>query len=174
MRVAPSTSMDTLQLILVPVDGSTASLAALDHAAVLARDYNARLEVLHIMPIEDPLTEEARAEVQEAMDDAVGRARRELGNRLATFTKTGDPLVEIVRLATDDRIDLIVIGTHGRIGRLHDLLGGSVAEGVVRNAPCPVLTVRDMTGGYQSFADRKHQRPPLAEQGAAHDQHSSR
>ncbi|HEX5057762.1 MAG TPA: universal stress protein [Kofleriaceae bacterium] len=167
--------MNTLQSILVPVDGSSASLSALDHAVTLARDYGARVEVFHIMPVEDSLTEEARAEVQKAMDSAVQRAKRELGDRLAMIQHTGDPLVEIVRQAQQDHVDLIVMGTHGRIGRLHELLGGSVAEGVVRNAPCPVLTVRDKTGGYQSFADsRRYDRPPLAEQGAASDQPRSR
>ncbi len=71
----------------------------------------------------------------------------------------------IVEVAGDG-FDLIVMGTHGRVGRLHELLG-SVAEGVVRNAPCPVLTVRDPREGYQSFAERRHHRPTVAEQ--AHD-----
>jgi len=164
--------MDTLQFILVPVDGSPSSLAALDHAVALARDYDARIEVLHVMPIDDPLAQEARAEIQEAMDSAVDRAKEELGDRVGLSTKSGDPAQEIVRRARD-RVDLIIMGTHGRIGRLHMLLG-SVAADVIRNASCPVLTVRDTTGGYQSFAERRHHRPPLAEQGAAHDQPRSR
>lgn len=56
-----------------------------------------------------------------------------------------------------------MMGTHGRVGRLYAILG-SVAEGVVRNAPCPVLTVRDPSDGYQSFSDSRHHRPTLAEQ----------
>lgn len=172
MRVAPCKSMNTLQSILVPVDGSPASIAALDHAVALASDYNARIEVLHIVPIDDPLTQQARAEIEAAMDSAFERANQSLGDRITKLTKVGDPLQVIVQQARGD-VDLIVMGTHGRIGRIHELLG-SVAEGVIRNAPCPVLTVRDMTGGYQSFAERRHPRPPLAEQGAARDQPRSR
>jgi len=165
--------MNTLQSILVPVDGSPASLAALDHAVTLARDYDARIDVLHVVPIGHPLTQAGEAEIEEAMEGAVERAKQALGDRVATSTMVGDPLLEIVRRARDDHFDLIVMGTHGRVGRLHELLG-SVAEGVIRNAPCPVLTVRDSTGGYQSFAERRHPRPPLAEQGAARDQPRSR
>ncbi len=71
----------------------------------------------------------------------------------------------IVTIANDTHCDLIVIGTYGRIGRLHAMLG-SVAEGVIRNAPCPVLVVRQPGSGYQSFAERRHGRPTLAEQHA--------
>lgn len=153
--------MNTLESILVPIDGSPASLAALDHAVTLAQDYGASVDVLHVVPIRDPLTAEVRAESERAIEAAVERAKQALGDRLRRSRKVGDPLVEIVQHARD-RVDLIVLGTHGRIGRLHELLG-SIAEGVIRNAPCPVLTVRDQTGGYQSFAERRHSRPSLAE-----------
>ena len=161
MHVAALSGMSTLESILVPIDGSPASLAALDHAVTLAQDYGARVEVLHVVPIKDPLTPEARAESERAMEAGVERAKEVLGDRIGRSQKVGDPLVEIVQQARD-RVDLIVVGTHGRIGRLHELLG-SVAEAVIRNAPCPVLTVRDQTGGYQSFAERRHSRPSLAE-----------
>jgi nucleotide-binding universal stress UspA family protein len=166
--------MQTLQSILVPLDGSPPSLAALDHAVALATDYNARVEVLHIVPTRDPLTAEARAGAERAIQEAFDRAKDVLGDRIGRSLKVGDPISEIIQQARD-RADLIVMGTHGRVGRLHELLG-SVAEGVVRNAPCPVLTVRDQSGGYQSFAERRHHRPSLAEQGssAAHDRLRSR
>ena len=64
----------------------------------------------------------------------------------------GDPLLRI--LETAGGYDLVVMGTHGRVGRLHTLIG-SVAEGVVRNAPCPVLTVRVPIGS-ESFGERIH------------------
>ena len=153
--------MATLQSILVPIDGSPPSLAALDHAVVLARDYDADLEVLHIVPPTDPLVPNVRAEIERDMDAAVDRAEDVLGRRIARVTRVGDPLREIVERA--ETVDLVVMGTHGRVGRLHSLLG-SIAEGVVRNAPCPVLTVRDTSGGYQSFAERRHRRASLAEQ----------
>jgi nucleotide-binding universal stress UspA family protein len=154
--------MPTLHSILVPIDGSPASLAALEHAMVLAEDYGATIEVLHIVLPNDPLTAAARVEIERAMDASVERAREALGERLSRRTVVGEPLREIIDAAEND-VDLIVMGTHGLIGRLHSVLG-SVAEGTVRNAPCPVLTVRDTGGGYQSFAERRHHRPSIAEQ----------
>jgi nucleotide-binding universal stress UspA family protein len=162
MCVAPTKIMNTLRTILVPIDGSAPSLAALDHAVTLASDYGAGVEVLHVVPTEDPMSPQARAEVTGQMQTAVDLATHTLGDRLAYTMTEGDPESEIINAASDD-IDLIVIGTHGRVGRLHSLLG-SVAEGVVRNAPCPVLTVRDSSEGYQGFAERRHGRPSIAEQ----------
>ena len=106
-----------------------------------------------------------RRDIEGAVEAGVGRARmaRYGGDRVGRRIVTGDPVREIVEIAGAEGVDLIVIGTHGRIGRLHEILG-SVAEGVVRNAPCPVLTVRGPGEGYQSFAERRHNRPTLAEQ----------
>jgi nucleotide-binding universal stress UspA family protein len=154
--------MKTLQAILVPVDGSLASIAALDHAVALANDYDARLDVLHVIPPTDPLSPAVRVEVERAVDAAIACAQSLLGARVTRQIAIGDPVREIVERARDG-FDLIVMGTHGRTGRLHELLG-SVAESVVRNAPCPVLTIRDASSGYQSFAERRHHRPTLAEQ----------
>ena len=153
--------MATLQTLLVPIDGSPPSLAALDHGVELAVDYDARVDVLHVVPLEDPLSPDARIEVEREMNEAVARARMTLGARVMFRTVVGDPIREIVEAARQG-IDLIVLGTHGRIGRLHELLG-SVTEGVVRNAPCPVLTVRDPSAGYQSFAELRHHRPSLSD-----------
>jgi nucleotide-binding universal stress UspA family protein len=148
----------TLQSILVPIDGSPPSLAALDHAITLARDYDATVTVLHVTPVGDPLSAENRREADRAMADAIDRAGGELGH-IGRLSATGDPVREIVEAARG--MDMIVMGTHGRSGRIHALLG-SVAEGVVRNAPCPVLTVRDAgAAGYESFAERRHGRPAL-------------
>jgi nucleotide-binding universal stress UspA family protein len=63
------------------------------------------------------------------------------GVRVVQETREGPPFLEIVRYAQEGDIDLIVMGTHGRTGLAHALMG-SVAEKVVRKAPCPVLTVR--------------------------------
>jgi nucleotide-binding universal stress UspA family protein len=163
--------MASLQLILVPVDGSAPSLAALDHAIALAEDSGARIDVLHVdapeefaVGSESPLSSGAREQVAHALDAALERAEAQLGGRVARRTVTAeDPLRTIVETAGRGGYDLIVIGTHGRVGRLHALVG-SVAEGVVRSAPCPVLTVREGGDGYQSFAERRHGRPTLAEQ----------
>lgn len=166
--------MAALQLILVPIDGSIPSLAALDHAVVLAEDSAARVDVLHVAAPEEfsvgsgsPLTPQARRDAEAAMDDAIDQARARLPGRVSRRTVSGDPLRTIVESARDGRYDLVVLGTHGRVGRLHELIG-SVAEGVVRNAPCPVLIVREPGAGYQSFAERRHGRPSLAEQPSQH------
>jgi len=154
--------METLQSILVPFDGSPPSIAALDHAVALANDYGAGIAVLQVVPTEDPMNQNARDETERAMNDAFDQAHDQLGDRVVRRTVAGDPLQEIIEIAGEG-FDLIVIGTHGRIGRLHELLG-SVAEGVIRNAPCPVLTVRDRSAnGYQSFSERRHHRPSLGD-----------
>jgi nucleotide-binding universal stress UspA family protein len=159
--------MSAPRSILVPVDGSPASVAALEHAAALAEDGGARVDVLHVEAPEvlgSPLSPSTRGEIQRALDEAVDRASARLPGRVSRRTAHGDPLRTILETAGGGGYDLIVMGTHGRIGRLHSMLG-SVAEGVVRNAPCPVLTVRDASGGYQSFAERRHGRLSVAEQG---------
>jgi nucleotide-binding universal stress UspA family protein len=86
------------------------------------------------------------------MEEAISRVKTRLGDRLGRSTQSGDPLKGIVEAAADGGYDLVVMGTHGRVGRLH-MLVGSVAEGVMRNAPCPVLTVR-IAEGEESFAER--------------------
>jgi nucleotide-binding universal stress UspA family protein len=154
--------MATLQAILVPMDGSPPSLAALEHAVALAQDYGATIDVLHVTPPADPLSPSVRQDIERTMDAAVERAQASLARRVSRRTTIGDPLREIIESARAG-FDLIVMGTHGRVGRLHAMLG-STAEGVVRNAPCPVLTVRHASEGYQSFAERRHHRPSLAEQ----------
>ena len=68
-------------------------------------------------------------------------AAREKGISVRTLVRTGSPYQEIVDLATDERADLVAMGTHGRSG-VSRLLLGSVADRVIRLAPCPVLTVR--------------------------------
>ena len=160
----------SIESILVPVDGSSPSLAALDHAIVLAEDSGAALDILHVAVADEfnvgesiPLSSEAHDDIEAALDAAVELALERLGPRVERLEIPGEPERVIVEAARAGNYDLIVIGTHGRIGRLHDLLG-SVAEGVVRNAPCPVLTVRESGGGYQSFAERRHGVPSIAEQ----------
>lgn len=158
--------MPTLQTILVPIDGSPPSLAALQHAVVLARDYGATVTALHVSAPVDGLTPLPDEEALREMDAAIEDARIELGDdRLSNRILVGDPSTEIVEAAHD--MDLIVIGTHGRIGRIYSILG-SVAEAVVRNAPCPVLTVHDPSSEYQSFKDARHHRPSIADMAREH------
>ena len=145
--------MVTLKNILVATDFSEPSGVALNYGRDLARSYNARLHVLHV--VEDvmmrysPEVGYALPQMQKDFEDA---ARRDL-DKLVTdddrstlsiqpLVLTGANLAEtIVRYARENDIDLIITGTHGR-GLVKHLLMGSVAERVVRIAPCPVLTVR--------------------------------
>lgn len=83
----------------------------------------------------------ARKWAEAALEDWVGKARA-AGLSARAALRTGVPHEEIVALARDERADLIVIGTHGR-GGINRALLGSVADRVVRLAPCPVLTVRE-------------------------------
>jgi nucleotide-binding universal stress UspA family protein len=142
--------------ILVPTDFSETADAALEYAKVLAGQMGASLHLLHVFS--DPYAAAAHApEVYvvlppEYRERALENARECLRTRLTPdeeerFAGTSAIVVgltarEIVEFADQNAMDLIVMGTHGRRGVAHLLLG-SVAEHVVRTAACPVLTVRD-------------------------------
>jgi nucleotide-binding universal stress UspA family protein/CBS domain-containing protein len=149
--------MRALQQILVPVDYSEASKAALGMAADFARAFKARLLVLHLLRFDVfgmsefyPMAMPGQSNVGDEMDLAAETKRLEehvrqvLGNDAPAFEAAvdwGSPYRQIVEYAIERHADLIVIGTHGRTGITHALIG-SVAEKTVRLAPCPVLTVR--------------------------------
>ena len=147
--------MITLKNILVATDFSEPSDAALTYGRALARSFNATLHVVHVVGNLSSVVYGAEAytvdmpELQREIEDA---ARAQLAGRVVDNDEhpiptrpvllTSDaPAAAIVDYAGRERIDLIVTGTHGRGGVAH-LLMGSVAERVVRTAPCPVLTVR--------------------------------
>jgi nucleotide-binding universal stress UspA family protein len=142
-----------LKRILVAVDFHVPSRAALALAHDLAKPLGASIDVLHVvdLPGEHGLASEGYVPVP---DDYRLAVQRQITDRLKEWLATtaapagvsqhvieGKPAVEIVRYASEHRIDLIVMGTHGRGGVSH-LLTGSVAENVVRTAHCPVVTVR--------------------------------
>jgi nucleotide-binding universal stress UspA family protein len=146
--------MVVLKKILVAVDFGEASDAALNYGRELARTFGSTLQILHVVEnvMSRYATEFAFAaypEVQMQVEDAarkrlVGMVSNEDRERLgaAPVLRTSmAPAVAIVDYAREERVDLIVMGTHGR-GTVAHLLMGSVAERVVRSAPCPVLTVR--------------------------------
>jgi nucleotide-binding universal stress UspA family protein len=147
---------ESLNRILVPVDFSAHSEKAIRYATTLANKFGARLSLLHV--IEDPFVTGAwQAEVfvpniPELLNDLIKAAKTQLAERrkdlaahgfiIETAVITGRPATAIVEQASTGKFDLVVMGTHGRTGLSHALLG-SVAERVVQKAPCPVLTVRD-------------------------------
>jgi nucleotide-binding universal stress UspA family protein len=147
--------MITLGRILVPTDFSEPARAALLYAAALAEKFGGELVLLHVvqdltvflprdvtgMPSALPPADEMNAAVRDGLTRFVqtsglgqGVPRQEV--------REGAPHAQITAFAREAGVDLIVMGTHGRGGLSHMLLG-SVTEKVVRTAPCPVLTVRE-------------------------------
>jgi nucleotide-binding universal stress UspA family protein len=162
--------MRHIQRILVPMDGSSASVAALSQAVALADDLGAAIDVLHVTAPDQfvvgsttDTASSAHAEADRDLEQAVVAAESLLRERLSRRALSGEPVRTILEIATTENVDLIVMGTHGRIGRLHALVG-SVAESIVRNSPCPVMTVRQPDGEEESYAERIHGREPIADQ----------
>ncbi len=147
--------MLSIKKILYPTDFSEYSLAALPYAIELSLQNNAELHCMHVVD------ETYQYYLSGAYVDSVGvsispgkirdNAQKELdkftAEHLSNVSKlvpkivSGKPFLEIIKYAKDNKIDLIVLGTHGR-SALATMLLGSVAEKVIRKAPCPVLTVR--------------------------------
>lgn len=153
--------MIAFRRILVATDFSESSTAALNHGIALARTFGARLHVLHAAGRQDvQVMVERQRVIDQFLQDATPpdthhNAARELMEDLLSPEDRSSietefvlracgpagPSGEIVRYAEERQLDLIIVGTHGR-GMLGHLLVGSVAERVIRMAPCPVLTVR--------------------------------
>jgi nucleotide-binding universal stress UspA family protein len=145
-----------LRTILVPVDFSDCSRKALEHAEALAEGFDAEIHLLHVWEIPPYIPPEAMVGVpggttQTLTHTAHAHATRALsafedavkkpGTRIRqSKLESGDPARMIVEVAKNEGHGLIVIGTHGRTGLGH-LLMGSVAEKVLRRAHCPVFTV---------------------------------
>jgi nucleotide-binding universal stress UspA family protein len=146
--------MIDLRRILVPTDFSKYSDAALTYAGAFAQKFGADIYLLHVVqdltlfypeavlaaPAAVPTVDQFRQAARTALDRTLA------GLRLPDVVVhpvvvEGTPYDAVVRFAGEKEIDLIVMGTHGRSGLAH-LFMGSVAEKVVRKAPCPVLTVR--------------------------------
>lgn len=134
------------QKILFPTDFSDASHAALKYATVLARDSGATLLILHAEDWIPPLSGEmymptknfGNPELKKLLATVVPADKEVAYEHLFVV---GEPADEILRIANEQHVDLIVMGTHGRTG-LGRLLMGSVAEAIVRRAECPVVTVK--------------------------------
>jgi nucleotide-binding universal stress UspA family protein len=134
--------------ILCPVDFDENSIAALDTAAKMARESDATVTVLHVVPIivqaggTPVYVDVYTAEEQESQTRLVELAKTHLvGIKYELKTTVAQPSVAILHAQKDADADVIVMSTHGRRGFAHLFLG-SVAERVVREAPCPVLTMR--------------------------------
>jgi nucleotide-binding universal stress UspA family protein len=142
-----------IHTILHPTDFSEASGYAFQLACALTRDYGARLVVLHVVEPPLPIYAEGAVIIPPAMSETKAATQKlqsiqaPTGNvRVEHRLLEGVADVEILRTAEEIKADLIVMGTHGRMGLVR-LLMGSVAESVSRKAPCPVLTVRGSLPG---------------------------
>jgi len=148
--------MIKLEKILMPTDFSSSSENAMGYAASFAKEYNAGLIVLHV--IQEPhrlrrvTTTLPEEEIDKIIADEIEVVKKAMeqfvkdfgeGVNVKTLIKSGIPVVEIVESAKEENVDLIVMGTHGQTGTRHALIG-SVAERVVRNAHCPVFTVKPL------------------------------
>ncbi len=146
--------MGLFKRILCPVDFSRNSQRAMEAAAEMARQFGGTLTLMHAYVIPSyPLPEgyvlassetvtEILSKTQRAMNEARLKIIGQGVPNVEVLMTEGAPFAEIVRVARELSIDLIIMGTHGRTGLRHALLG-SVAEKVVRKAHCAVLTVRD-------------------------------
>ena len=147
--------MMTLKNILVATDFGDAAMSALAYGRELARRFDASLHVLHVvddvgarlvtssgLPFDVSRLQDDLDQVERRKLDAIvsEEDRRDLHAQAVQVTSLS-PAREIVSYAADAKIELIILGTHGR-GPVAHLFMGSVAERVVRTAPCPVLTVR--------------------------------
>jgi nucleotide-binding universal stress UspA family protein len=158
--LAPTSGADVFKLgrILVPTDFSGVSRKAIRYARAFAVQFKARLTLLHVLPpVYLPGSEfgpmdlaMAEAELRSpdmrvaSLEQLRALAGVEVGTAVPVEVEVreGQPMQEIVELAREIEADLIVLTTHGRTGLKHMLLG-SVAENVVRHAPCPVFVVRE-------------------------------
>ena len=149
--------MIEIKRILAPTDFSPHSQRAVRYACAMAEKFGAELHLVHVlseiipagpdpllMPVMPPQFYEenegrAKETLQQILNPSWGKPAS-----LATAVRWGSPVESIVAYAIEHRVDLITIATHGRTGLSHVLLG-SVAEHIVREAPCPVLTIRDNT-----------------------------
>jgi universal stress protein A len=155
--------------ILVPTDFSPPSDAALEYARILAAKFGSTLRILHV--VDDPSSSSeyvsdgfapSTHEIQAAL---TAHARKRLEHLMTTVDRRryhaytdaviGKPAPAIIDYAGATGTSLIVMGTHGRTGLAH-LMMGSVAEQVVRTAPCPVLTVRQVSVADEAVSHVTH------------------
>ncbi len=144
--------MISIKNVLCPIDYSVYSEKALKYAIEFAEKYNAKLYLMHVLDIRiydinDPelynvnvIDKETINKLRERLHKCISEDTRK-NIEVETIVIEGVPFAEIIKKAREFKVDLIVLGTHGRTGLSHAIMG-SVAEKVVRKAPCPVLTIR--------------------------------
>ena len=149
--------MIRMKNILVPTDFSEFSRLALDYAITIAQTFKASIILIHVTPEKEldsirqisPYLEPGR--IEELLKGRESEDRKQLnefippekkeGIETEAIHRVGTPFLEIIKVAKEKEVDLIVMATHGRSGLSH-ILFGSVAEKVVRKSTCPVLSIR--------------------------------
>ena len=157
--------------ILVATDFSNGARLAVDYALELAQRLGAAVHIVHV--VEDPnvaglfteayidmevVRKERRCDARHRMNGLLGQLS---GPRITDEVAAGRVAETIAGIAADRGVDFIVMGTHGRTGLAHVLVG-SVAERVIRIAGCPVLTVREGLAGSEAFAAAIGREPALS------------
>lgn len=145
--------MINLKRVLVPTDFSESARHALIYGTSFSKEYGAELVLLHVVETiaVGYASDLFPVPMAEVFQEISGYAKQELeklaeqvkekGVAVRTLLVQGKPSTEIIRIAREETIDMIVLGTHGK-GVLDQALFGSTTERVVRKAPCPVLSVR--------------------------------
>ncbi|MEZ6067761.1 MAG: universal stress protein [Planctomycetaceae bacterium] len=147
--------MIRLERILVPVDFSEFGDCAIRYGCEFARKFSSETHFLHVvedaypmvpeagmlLPSQTDYIQELKASAERGLTKIPDNKHCEGLSSIVRHVSVGAPFLEIIRYARQHQIDLIVIGTHGRTGLSHMLMG-SVAERIVRKAHCPVLTIR--------------------------------
>ncbi|MBS7633203.1 universal stress protein [Candidatus Bathyarchaeota archaeon] len=150
--------------ILVPLDGSEHSLKALNLAVQIAKNFNSKITLINVFSVSAPvvmpepttltpptvpimaaaelskLAENARKTAGSILAEGEKRAEAE-GVKVEMLIREGHTVQEIVKAAKEGEFNLIVMGARG-IGKIKGILLGSVSDGVIKNAPCPVLIVK--------------------------------
>ena len=154
-----------LKKILVPLDGSEHSLRALEIAVQIAKGFDGKITLINVysvnvqpifmpepttlttpgVPILTPtdfskVVEAARKSAGSILTDGQKRVEAE-GIKVEKLLKEGHTVEEILKTARESKFDLIVIGARG-VSKIREMLLGSVSDGVIRNAPCPVLVTK--------------------------------
>ena len=138
-----------IETVVIATDGSESVERAVDVALDLAERFDAAVHALYVIDASEvgSSPERLRTEFRDALEDrgreALGVVRERAGREVVTAVREGRPIAEICAYAREQGADLVATGTRGRHGE-NRLLLGSVAEGVVRTCPVPVLTVRQL------------------------------
>ncbi len=135
--------------ILVPIDGSDHSIRALKEAVQMAKLVNGKITLIHVYSIgtsvgktatQDYYNQLARKKGSRMLEDGKTKAESD-GVKVETLLVEGDAVEKIVQTARECEVKLIVMGARG-VSKIKELLLGSVSDGVIRNAPCPVMVTR--------------------------------